>query len=180
MKPAESFIEQPVRSLQTMLRVISEDDSSLPFIIPDGIYGQETINAVSAFQRKYRIPVTGITDQKTWDQIVSIYEEAIIRIDKAEPIEIILDPGEVFKLGDQNPYIYLLQSILIHLASDATSIHKPNHTGIFDADTVSALIEFQRLSNLPQTGVLDRITWKNLSKQFSSSAHHHKIFDKFT
>lgn len=180
MKPTESFIEQPVRSLQTMLRVIAEADSSLPSIIPDGIYGQETISAVSAFQRKYHIPVTGITDQNTWNQIVSVYENAVIIIDKAEPIEIIFDPGEIFKYGDRNPYIYLLQSILIHLATDARSIVKPNHTGIFDTETEKALREFQKLSDLPQTGQLDRITWKNLSRQFTSSAHHHKLFDKIT
>ncbi len=180
MRPGDSFIEQPVRSLQTMLRVISEDDASLPTIIPDGIYGQETISAVNAFQKKYGIPVTGITDQNTWDHIVAVYENAIIRVGKAEPIEIIFDPGEVFKIGSKNPYIYLLQSILIHLSSDANTIRKPNHTGILDEDTAAALLEFQRLSNLPQTGQLDRITWKNLSKQFSLSAHHHKLFDKIT
>ena len=39
MRPAESFIEQPVRSLQTMLRVLAEDDQRLPTVVPDGIYG---------------------------------------------------------------------------------------------------------------------------------------------
>ena len=77
MRPAESFIEQPVRSLQTMLRVIAENDKTLPTVIPDGIYGQDTIRAVSAFQQKYSIPVTGITDNITWDKIVSEYEDTI-------------------------------------------------------------------------------------------------------
>lgn len=179
MRPLESFIEQPVRSLQTMLRIIAEDDNSIPTIVPDGIYGQDTIASVIAFQRKYKIPITGIADQITWDQIVKIYENAIIQIDKAEPIEIIIDPGVVFKQGDKNPYIYLLQSILIQLSNDAYSIQKPSHTGIFDYDTVIALKEFQRLSDLPQTGQLDRITWKHLSKQFTLSAHHEKIFENF-
>ena len=48
MRPAESFVAQPVRSLQTMLRVIAEADRTLPTVIPDGIYGQETITAVYA------------------------------------------------------------------------------------------------------------------------------------
>ena len=66
MRPGESFVEQPVRSLQTMLRVIAEDDSRLPTVIPDGIYGPTTMQAVSAFQRQYELPVTGITDQATY------------------------------------------------------------------------------------------------------------------
>ena len=93
MRPNESFIEQPIRSLQTMLRVIAEDDKRLPAVIPDGIYGPTTMNAVSSFQRLYNLPVTGVTDQSTWDKIVSVYEHALIRVDKAEPIEIILNPG---------------------------------------------------------------------------------------
>ena len=95
MRPAESFIGQPIRSLQTMLRVIAEDDPTLPTVIPDGIYSQETITAVSAFQRRYGLPTTGITDQETWESIVEVYKEALIRIHKAEPIEIIMDPGQL-------------------------------------------------------------------------------------
>ena len=87
MKPGESFVTQPVRSLQTMLRVIAEDDPRLPTVVPDGIYGQSTMQAVAAFQRLYSLPVTGITDQDTWEQIVMVYESALIRIGPAEPIE---------------------------------------------------------------------------------------------
>ena len=51
MRPKESFVGQPIRSLQTMLRVLAEDDRTLPTVVPDGIYGPETITAISAFQR---------------------------------------------------------------------------------------------------------------------------------
>ena len=65
MRPGESFVEQPVRSLQTMLRVIAEDDPTLPTVIPDGIYGPATMIAVTSFQRREGIPVTGIVDERT-------------------------------------------------------------------------------------------------------------------
>ena len=51
MRPKESFIAQPVRSLQTMLRVIAERDKRLPSVVPDGIFGRNTMAAVSAFHR---------------------------------------------------------------------------------------------------------------------------------
>ena len=41
MRPPESFIGQPIRSLQTMLRVIAEDQPGHVRIIPDGIYGSD-------------------------------------------------------------------------------------------------------------------------------------------
>lgn len=170
MKPGESFIEQPIRSLQTMLRIIAEDDPRLPTVVPDGIYGPTTMNSVTAFQRLYGLPVTGITDQSTWEKIVAIYEPALIRIGPAEPIEIIMEPGQVFRVGDSNAYIYLLQSILTQLATDNPSINPPDHNGVLDDPTSEALAAFQFLAGLPPTGELDKITWKYLVKQFTSSA----------
>ena len=172
MRPPESFIEQPIRSLQTMLRVISKDDNRLPSVIPDGIYGPTTAQAVTAFQRLYGIPATGITDERTWNKIVSIYEPALIRIDKAEPIEILMDPGQAFKSGDSSPYIYLTQSMLTQLSKDYVSIPTPPHSGILDSETAASLEAFQLLAQLPQTGELDKITWKHLARHFTLNAQH--------
>lgn len=171
MRPGESFLGQPVRSLQTMLRVLSEDNPRHPPVVPDGIYGPSTMHAVSTFQRIYGLPVTGIIGQETWDAIVREYEPALIRVGKAEPIEILMDPGQVFRIGDSSPYIYLLQSMLIQLSNDHTSIQPPAHTGILDANTAKAITAFQQLSSLPETGDLDKITWKNLVHQFTLNAH---------
>lgn len=172
MRPGESFVEQPIRSLQTMLRVIAEDDPGLPTLIPDGIYGPSTMVAVTAFQRREGLPITGITDELTWDRIVAAYEPARIRIDKAEPIEILLDPGQILTLGQSSPYIYLLQSMLTQLSKDHHAISRPPHTGILDNDTHRSLKAFQALSGLPVTGTLDRLTWKHLVRQFILNATH--------
>ena len=180
MRPGESFIEQPIRSLQTMLRVLSEDDNRLPTVIPDGIYGPATMNAVSAFQRQNGLPVTGIADQQTWERIVSAYEPALIQVDKATPIEIIMDAGQVFRPGDSSPYIYLLQSMLAQLAKDHPVINTPDHSGIMDESTVAALLAFQILADLDATGELDKITWKHVVNQFTLNAHHHAAAHKRT
>lgn len=172
MRPGESFVEQPVRSLQTMLRVIAEDDRSLPTVIPDGIYGPSTMIAVTAFQRRAGIPVTGITDENTWTQIVAAYEPALIRVGKAEPIEILLEPGQVILLGETNPYVYLLQGMLAQLSRDYEVILLPGLSGTLDANTADSLRGFQKLSGLPATGTLDRITWRHLVRQFTLSTAH--------
>ncbi len=175
MRPTESFVEQPVRSLQTMLRVLSEDDNRLPTVVPDGIYGPTTMNAVSAFQRREGLPVTGITDQNTWDIIVKNYEPALIRIDKAQPIEVIIDPGKVFYQGESNPYIYLLQSMLTQLSKDYAQIDVPAHNGTLDEATSKSLRQFQKLAALPETGELDRISWKYLVHHFTLNAHNENV-----
>lgn len=172
MRPQESFLSQPIRSLQTMLRVIAEDDNRISTVVPDGIYGQTTLGAVTEFQKITGLPLTGITDNITWDYIVKAYEAALIRIGPAEPIEIIIDPGQTFVIGDEGAIIYLLQTILIWLSQDYNSISAPDHTGVLDSATQKSLAEFQTLAGLEPTGDLDRITWKHLSKQFTLNMHH--------
>ena len=93
MKPGESYVKQPVRSLQTMLRVLAENDMSLPTVVPDGIYGPRTQQAVSTFQRKYGLQSTGTVNQQTWEYIVKEYDIAMIQLANATPIEINLEPG---------------------------------------------------------------------------------------
>lgn len=171
MRPAESFVGQPIRSLQTMLRVIAEDDPSLPTVVPDGIYGQETMTSVSAFQRRYGLPVTGVADQTTWEVVVKAYDDAFVRIHKAQPIEIIMDPGQVYRLGDSSPYLYLLQSMLIYLSLLHPDINRPPHNGVLDSPTSEALAAFQILAGLPPTGELDKLTWKYLVNQFTLNAN---------
>ena len=174
MRPGESFVAQPIRSLQTMLQVIAEDDKTYPKVIPDGIYGPSTANAVSMIQRKSGFPQTGITDQQTWEQIVLLYDAALVRIGKAEPIEILLEPNEVMVSGDSDPYIYLLQSMLIFLSDIHSTIRSPEHSGVLDSKTVQSVKDLQGLLNLPVTGNVDRMTWKQLSKQFTLNAHHYR------
>lgn len=172
MRPGESFVQQPVRSLQTMLRVIAEDDPTLPTVIPDGIYGPATMIAVTSFQRREGIPVTGIVDERTWDRIVHAYEPALVRVGKAEPIEILLEPGQVILIGERSPYIFLTQGILAQLSNDHVDIIYPELTGVLDDVTFNSLKGFQALSGLPQTGTLDRITWQHLARQFTLNAAH--------
>ena len=171
MRPNDSFVSQPIRSLQTMLRVIAEDDPTLPTVIPDGVYDQETITAVSAFQRRNGLPVTGVADQATWESVVDIYEEALVRIGKAAPIEIVLDPNQVFRLGDSSPYLYLLQSMLTYLSLSHPGITTPPHNGVLDSPTAEALAGFQLLAGLPPTGEMDKLTWKYLVNQFTLNAN---------
>lgn len=175
MKPPESFIAQPIRSLQTMLRVIAQEDKQQPSVIPDGIYGAQTIRAVTVFQRNNGLPATGVADQATWDAIVSVYEPATVRIGPAQPIEIILDPGEILRLGDQTPNIYILQAVLQVLSDAYSSITPPPHNGILDEATVISIQSFQELSGLPQTGEADKNTWRQLALHYPLASNNRRF-----
>ena len=171
MKPQESFLGQPIRSLQTMLRTLAEYDARNETLIPDGIYGPATVCAVSGFQRLHGLPVTGITDQATWELIVSEYEPALIHVEEAEPLNIILNPGQVIRKGERHPHIYIVQGILAVLEDAYKSIGPVSHSGILDEATFIALSNFQSLSGLPRTGQLDKRTWKALALHYPQAAH---------
>lgn len=171
MRPEEAFINQPIRSLQTMLRVIAENDPQHQRIIPDGIYGPETVTAVSTFQRLHGLPVTGVTDNRTWDTVTQIYEEALIEQDQAYPLWIVMNPGQVIRRGERHPNLYLVQAILTVLSENYDSIGRPESTGILDPATADALSAFQELSGLPMTGNLDKHTWKHLALQYPMASN---------
>lgn len=174
MRPEEVFIQQPIRSLQTMLRVLAEQDERYLAIIPDGIYGQSTLAAVSNFQRIHGLPVTGITDQQTWEAITAEYEPAVILITEATPVEIILNPNEVLRRGDESPYLLVAQALLWVLADAYASIGRPSQNGILDAATADSLSSFQALIGLPMTGELDKLTWNQLALHFPLAANQTK------
>ena len=174
MRPGESFVGQPIRSLQTMLRVLAENDDRYLPLIPDGIYGPETTRAVTNFQRQHGIPVTGITDQITWDAVVAAFEPALVEQDAAEPVVVILEPGQVIRRGESHNILPLVQGMLTVLALVYGSIGQPGTGGTLDAATADSLSSFQSLSNLPMTGNLDRMTWKHLALHYPLAANLRK------
>ena len=62
-----------VRQLQEQLNLIGEYYSAIRVLEPDGIYGENTSNAVKTFQRIFDMPQTGIVDFATWYQISNKY-----------------------------------------------------------------------------------------------------------
>lgn len=166
MRPEDTFIGQPIRALQTMLRVIAEHDSSYDTLIPDGIYGPETIAAVSKFQRRHGLPVTGITDQSTWESVLAVYDPALICISRAQPLEIVLNPNEVIRKGQRHPHLYVVQGVLKTLSEVYKSVATPSMSGILDEPTADSIASFQLLSALPMTGNLDKRTWKHLALHY--------------
>jgi len=171
MRPPESFVGQPIRSLQTMLRVIAENDTAHERIIADGIYGPETVSAVSTFQRIHGLPMTGVTDNRTWDTVVEIYEHALIEQMDALPVQVILNPGQVIRKGERHPHLHLVQAMLTVLAEVYESIGTPSSSGILDEATADALSSFQAISGLPMTGHLDKHTWHHLVLQYPLAAN---------
>ncbi len=64
---------QKVRQLQEQLNLIGEYYNQIPVLVPDGVYGERTAEAVRAFQRIFDMPQTGVVDFATWYKISDKY-----------------------------------------------------------------------------------------------------------
>ena len=62
-----------VRVLQYMLTVLASFYSDIPAPAQDGIYGEDTRQAVLAFQRNQSLPQTGIVDAAVWQALYQAY-----------------------------------------------------------------------------------------------------------
>ena len=64
---------EKVRQFQEQLNTIAGAYPALPVIGVDGIYGEQTRDAVQKFQGVFGLPQTGITDYATWYKVQEIY-----------------------------------------------------------------------------------------------------------
>ena len=57
------------------LNVIAANNSAVPSVAVDGVYGNETKNAVIAVQKLSGLEQTGAVGALTWNAIVNLYNE---------------------------------------------------------------------------------------------------------
>ena len=62
-----------VRQIQEQLNAIANAYPALPKISVDGVFGENTQNAVKKFQQIFGLPATGIIDYSTWYEIQEIF-----------------------------------------------------------------------------------------------------------
>lgn len=95
-----------------MLRVTAQQDERIPMVVPDGIFGPVTQEAVRAFQKTANLPPTGDVDQATWEKLVVVFDQANVEQQRAQPLMPILNAGQVLKSGTDNLHTCLVQAIL--------------------------------------------------------------------
>lgn len=156
----------PVRSLQTMLRLLSQADPSIPPVIPDGVYGTVTLRSVTAFQKKAGLPQTGTADLPTWQALTAEYRRAAVTHLAAAPLLPALQPAQVVRQGQTNHHLYLVQGMLQALSQVYTGMPSCSVTGRLDPACARCLRWFQEKAGLPATGDLDRHTWMVLAKVY--------------
>lgn len=159
--------QENVMELQNYLRTIARYRENIPLIIPDGIFGPETTEAIKTVQKVYGLPQTGIVDEETWDLIYREYLRIAAQTD--QPVCVQAYPSADFKMGSgaSGEEVYFLQLMLISLSGRFHNIPKVTLSGRYQDDTEAAVKKLQEKSGLPQTGQVDNFTWNSIARAYN-------------
>ncbi len=159
----DNLMGRPVYSIQQMLRIINAE-KDLPGI-PDGIYGTQTTDRVKTYQRENNLPETGNVDSETFSSIRDSYNQKVKNLKKPEasaPHGVVFDNPQ-----NEKDTLLIAQTMLDALSQKYTNITPPALTGVYDAQTQRAVLDFQKQFNLPQTG-FNKETWETLTKIYNN------------
>lgn len=153
-----------VRIVQYYLAFLGYFYPDLPPIAIDGVFGQETYDAVLTFQNKYGLDVDGIVGRNTWNELQRVYR-ATVR-DLPEDYQTYIGeayPGRFLVRGDVGAAVSRLQSNLQRIAQNDPGVPAVQVTGEFDVATEEAVKAIQRQLGLDPNGAVGPILWSEIS-----------------
>ncbi len=160
-----------VRTLQLRLNRISNNYPAIPkIIISDGVFGYDTLEAVTEFQRVFGLTQDGIVGQATWYMVQRIYN-AVKRLNELDSEGVTLEevtsqyPG-VLRYGDTGNGVLNLQYYLNYLSLFYATIPAVALDSVFGDRTLAAVIAFQDTFELSPDGVVGPLTWNSLYRAY--------------
>lgn len=161
-----------VVTAQTMLNRISQSYPAIPKVNPvDGIFGAQTEASVRRFQEIFDLTADGIIGKATWYALVRYYVAvtrlAELRSQGQRFYANSWAAGDPIEQGDRGIKVEHLQYMLSVLASFIPEIPDVTIDGIFGPATRNAVLAAQRRFGLPQTGIVNPLTWDEIYDQFS-------------
>ena len=165
---------EDVRVIQRQLNRIAVNYPAIPRIPEtNGFFGQDTENAVRAFQNIFNLTPDGIVGKATWYKIKSIYN-GIKRLNELYSEGITPEEADrlfpqVLRLGDTGQFVRQMQYLLAVVAYFNDQIPLPPVNGIFDKATQESLLAFQRLNGLAADGVFGPATAPRLLETYRAT-----------
>ena len=159
-----------VRILQYYLQFLSFFNLKLPYVSMDGIFGQETYDAVVTFQSLYGLDVDGIVGKNTWDMIQDAYVGVLNSLpDEYRSYSSLLYPGYIITTGASGKVVEQLQTFLKTIADNNPAVPQVTVDGYYGNQTKNAVLAIQKLQGLEQNGQVGVLTWNaivNLYNQY--------------
>ena len=158
--------ERAISELQQALRDIAKTDSDILSVIPDGIFAEETEEAVKSFQRKFGLTETGKVDFELWDKIQQERRKALFIL--SEPIQVIPIKKEDLPLvsGQISKEVHMLNMMLNSLSEKYSNFENVGRSDEFSTKTKSEVEKWQKIIGYQVTGEVDKLTWNRLAEQY--------------
>ena len=161
----------PVRQLQLMLNRVSQNYPAIPKINPvDGVFGQQTEDAVKRFQQIFQLTPDGVVGRATWNRLYYLYV-SVKRLAELNSEGIALSSLEqqfpsVLKEGERGSGVRLLQYRLAVIGQYVQELPVISIDGIFGPETTQAVTAFQRYAGLSPDGVVGQATWDTIYRYY--------------
>ena len=159
-----------IRAAQHMLSRLSGIYPFLPKLDVDGIFGEQTLEALMLFQREFHPPVTGRLDQGTYYALVSLWIQAERLLADSRPLRAFPSEGYQALPGDKEAFLALPQTMFQILSDVFSGISADRTDGHHHASSVDNVRWLQRASGLKETGILDAVTWALLCRLYEIAA----------
>ncbi len=150
-----------IRELQEMLGDLSYKDSRLFHIVPDGIYGKETAEAVKAYQQTRGLRPTGEANHATWNALAAEHYGSFGS--EAKRLRVFPVDRELIAEGDSGLAVFVVQAMLQELSRVFGNVPAIAVTGFYDQPTKDAVRSFRLMSGNTDDDRVDRDTWNSLT-----------------
>lgn len=156
-----------VQLVQNRLNRIATNYPAIPKIYPvNGAFGEETEEAVRAFQRAFGLTEDGVIGRATWYRIQYIYN-AVKRLSElySEGLtlaDISTQYPSRLALGSTGQGVEVLQYYLRYVAQYLPTVPSVTVDGVFGPETENAVRAFQTAYGLTPDGVVGILTWDRL------------------
>lgn len=167
-----------VSNLQYFLNYLSAFYDSIPSLPIDGIFGQNTEDAVRAAQSTFGLSPDGVVGEITWNAIYNAYRGIINELPVKFTEGITLPyPGYLLRIGAESEVVRVMQEYLSYISEFISQVPSVNPTGYFGNQTQQAVIAVQNLTGLVPNGVVGAITWNEITGLYTDLYSGNRVND---
>lgn len=156
-----------ILEIQRILRSLDSYENKVSRVKPDGIYGDDTRELVSAFQEKYGLSPTGIVDYETWNLLHSIDEarQDATKIAKAVNIFPMYEKYEILP-NTNDSIMNVIQYMLNEILNDHDDFNELTINGTYDLPTQNAIKTLLKKSLNDSSPIIDALTFDTIAYEY--------------
>ena len=158
--------EAAIRRIQDYLYEIHLYEGIKYFASRNGVYTDTTARAISDFQKKQKLPITGIVDLLTFERLRDISSE-YRRKSKADS-RLYTEYAYPLKKGSQGNDVEVLHALLRALAEHDENFPSIPRSAYFSAETENAIRYVQKKLQAEESGAVDAIFFERLENELEA------------